>query len=414
MVEPNRLSAKEAARRIREGALEGDTLIRACLERIAERERDLHAWAFVDAQQALAQVGARPGPLQGVPIGAKDIFDTHDMPTEYGSRIYAGHRPRADAAAVALARRAGAILLGKTTTTEFATFVPAATRNPHDLSRTPGGSSSGSAAAVADYMVPLAFGTQTVGSIIRPASYCGVVGYKPSYNLIARAGVKPEADSLDTVGVFARSVEDAAFFVTALTGVDLERRPERARIGVCRTFEWDRAEPPMAQALEDAASRLDAKEVVLPAAFKGLREAHAAILWFEVARSFADEYRRFPDMMDAALRERCREGFETDPRRYLSALALAARCRAMLDDVFADCDAVLAPAATGEAPTGLASTGDPVMNAVWTLLHVPCVSIPVARGPNGMPLGLQVIGRIGEDARTLACAHWIHSRLGGS
>ena len=413
VIEPHRLGAKQAARQIERGELDAETLARSCLERIRGREAELHAWAFLDPNIALTQAKSKRAPLYGVPLGVKDIFDTHDMPTEYGSRIYRGHRPRADAATIALARCAGGVVLGKTVTAEFATFVPGATRNPHDLSRTPGGSSSGSAAAVADFMVPLAFGTQTAGSLIRPASYCGIVGYKPTFNLLPRAGVKPGADSLDTVGVYGRSVEDVAFFAAALTGrSDLETRTAGApRIGLCRTHEWDRAQPEMRQALEDAARRLEANDVELPRQFEGLRASHTAILWYEVARGLADEYSRFPELLDPGLRERCAAGFALDAQEYLRARQHAATCRANLADAFGDCDVLLAPAATGEAPAGLASTGDVSMNVVWTLLHVPCVSVPAAKSPNGMPLGLQVIGRIGDDARTLACADWIHSAL---
>jgi Asp-tRNA(Asn)/Glu-tRNA(Gln) amidotransferase A subunit family amidase len=343
----------------------------------------------------------------------KDIFDTHDMPTAYGSPIYEGYRPRIDAAPVALTRRAGGTIMGKTVTAEFATFVPRETRNPLDLSRTPGGSSSGSAAAVADFMVPLSFGTQTAGSLIRPASYCGIAGYKPTFNAIARAGVKPGADSLDTIGVYGRSVEDVAFFGAALTNRwDLETRIDRApRIGMCRTNEWDRVQPEMRQAHEDARRVLDAREFDLPARFKGLRESHTAILWYEIARSLADEFTRFPEKMDPGLRQRCADGFALDPKEYVRAQQHGADCRAHFAEALGDHDVLLAPAATGEAPKGLASTGDVAMNVVWTLLHVPCVAVPAGKSPSGMPLGLQVIGRIGDDARTLACAAWISERL---
>ncbi|HUG77864.1 MAG TPA: amidase [Burkholderiales bacterium] len=413
MSEPNRLGAKEAARRIERGELVAEDLLRSCLERIAARENDVRAWSYLVPRIALAQAKAADAPLHGIPVGVKDIFDTYDMPTEYGSRIYAGHQPRADAASVALARRAGATILGKTATCEFATFVPTMTRNPHDLARTPGGSSSGSAAAVADFMVPLAFGTQTAGSVIRPGSYCGVVAYKPTYNFLPRAGVKAEADSLDTVGLFARSVEDVAFFASALTGRrGLEASVERPRIAICRTHEWESVQPEMAQCLERAARTLPLEETVLPERFRGLRAAHAAILWYEVSRSFADEFMRSPELIDPKLRERCAAGFAMEVDEYVDALSYAAACRASLEDAFGEHDVLLAPAATGEAPLGEA-TGDIAMNVVWTLLHTPCVSVPAGRGPNGMPLGLQVIGRIGDDARTLACAKWLHSRLQG-
>jgi len=352
------------------------------------------------------------GPLHGVPIAVKDLIDTVDMPTEYGSRIYAGHRQRADSAPVALTRAAGGVILGKTVTCEFATFVPSRTRNPHNAAHTPGGSSSGSAAAVADFMVPLAFGTQTAGSVIRPGSYCGVVACKPTYNLLPRAGVHPNADSLDTVGIYARSVEDVAFFLEALTRRDdLHGTIDRPRIGACRTWEWELVEPSMAAAFETAARKLDAAELRLPESWRHLREAQTTVIRYEGARSLADEYRRFADRLDPALRQRCEEGYATDARKYQEALLYAARCRAAVSEVFGACDVLIAPAATGEAPRGLGSTGNTAMNVVWTLLHVPCVTVPVGTGPSGLPLGLQVIGRIGDDARTLACARWIEARM---
>ena len=407
-MEPHRLGAKQAARLIERGELSAQALIRSCLERIDAREPEVRAWTFVSRNIP----EKAHGPLHGVPVGVKDIFDTHDMPTEYGSPIYAGYRPRADAAVVALTRRAGGTILGKTVTAEFATFVPRATRNPHNLAHTPGGSSSGSAAAVADFMVPLAFGTQTAGSLIRPASYCGIVGLKPTYNMLARGGMKPGGDSLDTIGVYGRSVEDVAFFAAALTGRgDLESSVEKPKVGLCRTHEWNLVQPEMRRALEDAGRLLGAREVELPA---GLRESHAAILWYEVARSLADEFTRFPDQLDPGLRDRCASGFALDPRKYVEARRHAAACRAKLDQVFGELDVLLAPAATGEAPKGIASTGDVALNVVWTLLHTPCVALPAGRGPNGLPVGLQVVGRIGDDARTLACARWIEKKLGGS
>jgi Asp-tRNA(Asn)/Glu-tRNA(Gln) amidotransferase A subunit family amidase len=410
MAELHQLGAKQAAQRIERGELRAEDYLRSCVERIEARDPLVKAWTFVS--QTARIENPKPS-LFGVPIGVKDIFDTYDMPTEYGSPIYAGYRPRADAATVALARRAGGTILGKTVTAEFATFVPRATRNPHNLEHTPGGSSSGSAAAVADFMVPLAFGTQTAGSIIRPASYCGVCALKPTYNTLPRAGFKPGADSLDTIGFYARSVEDLGFFAAALTDRRELDAPaaKPARIGLCRTYEWDRVQPEMRRALEEAGRKLGAKEIELPARFKGLRESHAAILWYEASRGLTDEVLRFPDKIDPVLRERCAAGFALDPQEYVRALRHGAECRAHLDEAFGGCDVLLAPAATGEAPKGLASTGDVACNVVWTLLHAPCIAVPAGRGPNGLPLGLQVIGRIGDDALTLAFSAWIEKQL---
>ena len=383
----NRLGAREAARRIERGELTAEKLFRACLERIAERDKDVRAWAHLHEKVP----GTVSGPLRGVPVGVKDIFDTFDLPSEYGSPIYKGNRPAADAAVVALTRRTGGAVLGKTVTCEFATFVPSQTRNPLDLTRTPGGSSSGSAAAVADFHVPLAFGTQTAGSVIRPAAFCGVVGYKPTYGVLPRAGVKPNADSLDTVGLFARSVEDVAFFMSALSGLKLANA-EKPRI---------------------ASFRVDmkgARPIDIPSWDK-LLDTQRTIHRYEGARSIADEYQRHPAKLHPALRERHEVGMAIDTAEYLAAQRYAADCRARLDGLFGDSDVLIAPSASGEAPQGLESTGDTSMSIAWTMLHVPCVSIPWGRGPDGMPLGIQVIGRIGDDARTLACAAWIHSRL---
>jgi Asp-tRNA(Asn)/Glu-tRNA(Gln) amidotransferase A subunit family amidase len=399
--EPHRLGAREAARLIERGELKPETLIRSCLERIAARDGEVRAWAFVNREPAMQH----RGPLSGIPVGAKDVYDTFDMPTEYDSPIYRGHRPATDAATIALTRRAGGTILGKTATAQFATMVPTVTRNPHNLGHTPGGSSSGSGAAVADFMVPLAFGTQTSGSVLRPASYCGVVGYKPTYDLLPRAGIKPNADSFDTVGWLARSVDDAAFLLDALTSI----KPgtiDRPRIGWCRI----RANADMEGMVERAARALEAREVQLPAAFKDLLKTHRTIHWYEGARSLADEYSRHRGLLAPQLIERCEAGLAMDPRDYLAALQHAAQCRAMMSDVFGDCDVLITAAATGEAPAGLASTGDTSANATWTLLHGPCVAIPAGKGATGLPLGLQVIGRMGDDARTLACAKWIEEK----
>ena len=406
MRDPYRLGARDAARLIERGELKAEFLLQSCLERIAARDGEVRAWAFVNRDAA----PPRGGPLFGVPVGVKDVLDTFDMPTEYGSPIYGGHRPRADAAVVALTRRAGATILGKTHTCAFATMVPAPTRNPHDLSRTPGGSSSGSAAAVSDFMVPLAFGTQTAGSVLRPASYCGVVGYKPTYDLLPRAGVKPNADSLDTVGWFARSVDDAAFFLHALTGLP-PAAMDRPRVGVAQFFHWDRVRADMAEVVERAARTLEARPVRFPAGFGDLPSTNRTIHWYENARSLADEYARHRDRLAPQLIQRCKDGMAIEPRDYLHALQRAAAFRQSMLEVFGDHDVLITAAATGEAPAGLESTGDTSMNSVWTQLHLPCISIPAGKGRHGLPLGLQVIGRMGDDARLLACASYIEKCL---
>jgi Asp-tRNA(Asn)/Glu-tRNA(Gln) amidotransferase A subunit family amidase len=422
----NRLSASEAARKLATREITAVSLLSDCLERIAEREPAVRAWTCVDAAGAMQRARALDaqatrGLLHGLPIAVKDLFDTFDMPTCYGSPIYASHRPTADAASVALARAAGAIVVGKTVTTEFATFHPGPTSNPRNPKHTPGGSSSGSAAAVADGMVPLAFGTQTAGSIVRPAAFCGVVGYKPTYGTINRVGVKMISDTLDTVGALARTVPDAALFVAALS----ERRellieqPQAGtpRIGLCRTYEWDRARPETVAMFEDAERRLrgagaSVRDIALPAPFAGLVDAQLAVMVREVAQSLSHEWFAHREGLSTEMIAMIEAGLAVSPGRYDAARALARSCRAGLEGVFADIDVVLAPSAAGEAPEGLQATGDPLFNRMWTLLRTPCVHLPLGRGPRGLPIGVTIAGPIGADRSTLLAADWIHARLG--
>jgi Asp-tRNA(Asn)/Glu-tRNA(Gln) amidotransferase A subunit family amidase len=426
MTELFRLSAVEAAQRIAAGSLTAEALTRACLDHIADREPEVGAWAHLDPDQALAEARARDqatvrGLLHGIPIGVKDIMDTADMPTAYGSRAYHGFRPRADAACVALAREAGAVVLGKTVTTEFAALSPGKTRNPHNTAHTPGGSSSGSAAGVADLMMPLAFGTQTAGSIIRPASFCGVVGYKPSFGLVAISGTKALAPSLDTVGGFARSVADIAFFIAALTG-----RPElvpkapaaRPRIGVYRTQPWEPAQPATVAALDEARERLARAGASLSerpafAAFDRLVPAQLAIMGHEAARNLAwERVDRATEVMPrtAGLFD---EGLAVTPAAYDEARRYAAAARAQVPEFFGDFDALLVPAAPGEAPPA-ATTGDPVFNRPWTLLHLPCVTLPGRCGPAGLPVGVQFVGPPHSDAALLGVALFAEAALGAA
>jgi len=415
-----RLAARLAARELTARAV-----VEAHLERIRERDPTIRAWTVIDADAALERArilddGPIVGPLHGLPVGVKDVIDTARFVTEYGSPIYRGHRPPADADCVAAAERAGAIVLGKTATTEFATFQPTATRNPRNYAHTPGGSSSGSAAAVADFMVPLALGTQTFGSVIRPASYCGIVGYKPTFGTIPRTGVKTLAESLDTVGVFARTVHDAALFVGALTGsaslLSLPDIVEPPWIGICRTPNWDAVEEPARAALEAAARTLAGAGalisfVELPAPFVELDAANVQIYGYELARNLAWERHAHPAALSERLVADIDAGSRVGADRYESAQRLARACREAFPDAMHGCDVLLTPSTTGEAPRGLESTGSPIMNRLWTLLHVPTVNVPAGVGPNGLPLGLQVVGRSSDDARTLAVAAWIHARL---
>lgn len=421
----NTLSAVEAARLIAAKEITSEALVRDCLDRIEAREGEVRAWAFLDREAALRQAraadaGPSRGLLHGLPVGVKDLIDTVDMPTTYGSPIYADHRPAWDAPCVALTRAAGGIVLGKTVTTEFAVMHPGKTRNPHNIRHTPGGSSSGSAAAVADGMVPLAFGTQTAGSIIRPSAFCGAVGYKPSFGLISRVGVKALSDTLDTVGTIARTVPDAALFAAALTGRDdllvAEPLAAKVRIGICRTYEWKHAQPAMVNALETAERQLAASgaqvsEITLPPNYADLVEAQTDIMFSEQAQSLAYERLAHWPEISPRLQGILEAGLQVTRQRYDAALTLARNCRRTLSEVFSHCDVLLAPSAPGAAPKGLDTTGDPLFNRMWTLLHTPCVNIPVVTDANGMPVGLQVVGQFGSDARTLAVAHWLHQIL---
>jgi Asp-tRNA(Asn)/Glu-tRNA(Gln) amidotransferase A subunit family amidase len=400
--------------------------VEAALAAIEARDAELHAWQAVDpefarrqarALDAEAKRGPHRGPLHGIPVGVKDIFDTADLPTEYGSPIYRGHRPAADAACVAAARAAGAVILGKTVTTEFATMVPAATVHPRNPKHTPGGSSSGSAAAVAAGMVRFAYGTQTVGSIIRPAAYCGVVGYKPSYGMLSRSGMKMGAETLDTAGVIARTVEDATLLAgaSAMRSDLLERHPlENPRLGVCRSPNWHHMSSEGAAAFDSAARRLVGKGASLvdvELAFDELDAAASTILVYEMARGLAHEVAHHRARISPMLLERIDAGATMPFKKYLQALQYASDCRRKLVDRVGDVDAILTPSATGEAPRGLGSTGNTAMNRLWTLLHGPCVTVPAGDGPDGLPLGVQLVGIPGSDARTLAVARWVEHAL---
>ena len=418
--------AAETARSIAEGRTTSEEAVASCLARIAKREATVRAWAWLDPDHALAEARARDaarplGPLHGVPVGVKDIFDTADMPTQMGSPIYRGHRPAADAAAVAILRAAGAVILGKTVTAEFAGTHPGPTTNPHDAARTPGGSSQGSAAGVADFMMPVALGTQTGGSVLRPSSFCGIVGFKPSFGTFNRAGIKFAAESLDTIGLHARALEDVALLRDVLTGREpggiaaLARPP---RIGLCRTPLWHLAEPETVAAIDGAAAAVRAAgaavdEVRLPAAFDTLADARRAINDHERARAMAHEWRTDRDRLSPALRKTVEAGLAVPHAEYRAALARTRDCRHLLDWLFDDWDALLAPAVNGEAPLGLGHAGDPAFQALWTMLHVPAITLPTHRGPNAMPVGIQLVARRGEDDLLLSVAEWVWERCGG-
>jgi len=418
---PWQLGAAEAVGLLARGELTAEALVRACLERIAAEEPRVQAWEFLDPELALSQArrldaAGRPGPLHGPPLGVKDIIDTADMPTARGSALFAGRRPEADAACVAAIRRAGGVVLGKTVTTELAYFAPGKTRNPRDPSRTPGGSSSGSAAAVAAGMVPAALGTQTAGSIIRPASFCGVVGYKPSHGLLSLAGVSPFAPSLDTLGFLARRAADLPLLARAL-GAALPDRPlpRPPRVGVCRTEAWAAASPETRAAVERAAERLRGAGAEVSAAndapLAGLSGAQRTVMAFEAAEALAD-LRPQAARLGRELQEILRLGAATPRAAYDAARASAEAARRGLPELFGRLDVLLTGSALGEAPAGLASTGDPAMNRIWTLLGLPCASLPCAEGPHGLPVGVQLVGPPGGDALLLAAAAWAEGALG--
>ena len=422
----NRLTATSLARKLATREITAAALLAECIERIQERERDVRAWTFLDIDAAMRrarELDSQPptGLLHGLPIAVKDVFDTFDMPTSYGSPIYSNHRPAADAASVAMARAAGAIVVGKTVTTEFATFHPGPTCNPHNVQHTPGGSSSGSAAAVADGMVPLAFGTQTAGSIVRPAAYCGVVGYKPTCGTVNRVGVKMISDTLDTVGGLARTVPDVALFVAAVSDrrelLIEDSRVDAPRIGVCRTHEWSRAQPETLAMFDDTSQRLrgvgaDVRELALPEPFAKLADAQQTIMVYEVAKSLSYENLAHRDALSVEMKAMIDAGLSVSTEQYDAARGSARTCRALLPQIFKEVDVLVAPSTAGEAPIGVDATGDPLFNRIWTLLGVPVVHVPIARGPRGLPLGVTVVGPFGRDRATLLAAEWIHTRLG--
>jgi Asp-tRNA(Asn)/Glu-tRNA(Gln) amidotransferase A subunit family amidase len=413
----NLLTATQFAARLRDGSATSVELVEHCLARIAARDSQVRAWAFVDRDTALAQARARDnetprGPLHGVPVGIKDVFDTYDMPTTYGSPIYKDHRPVNDTAVVSLLRLAGAVILGKCTTTEFASPIPIGTRNPHDLSRSPGVSSSGSAAAVADFMVPLAIGSQTGGSTILPAAFCGVFGFKASLTGIDRGGIRHLRPTIDTMGLFARSIEDIALLRSVLVGEASEREGiarGRIRIGVCRASRWSEAQPETVQALEAAARALSASgaevtDAELADVFSGIEDSFRVIVKVEGARAMDWEMRHHLATMNHWLKGQLGTSDPSADVQYEKAQAHSLACQRALARLFDRCDVIITPSACGEAVADLTSVSNSVFNRVWTLMRGPCLSVPAFTGPNGMPVGLQVVGPVGQDARTIALA----------
>jgi Asp-tRNA(Asn)/Glu-tRNA(Gln) amidotransferase A subunit family amidase len=433
------LSASQAARAIRDGEISSEDLVQACLTRIRATEPQVQAWQVLDEQHVLTQARARDqdrreglqcGPLHGVPVGIKDIIDTADMPTEDGTVLHAGRIPDGDATVVASLRAAGAVIMGKTVTTELATYTPGKTRNPHNFERTPGGSSSGSAAAVAAGMVPFAIGTQTNGSVIRPAAFCGVYGFKPTHGLIPRHGILKLSRTLDTVGVFARSLEDIALVTQELVGHD-ERDPDtrpRAKmpfvatlaqdppltpsLALVRTPLWDRTSPDTREAFAELAEVLgaDCVEYPLPESLGQAWDWMRTIQEAEMAFHLDVEWERGRDRLSEALRSQLARGREIRSIDHQKALARVSQIIDGFDELFARHDAILTPSAPGTAPTA-DTTGDPSFCSLWSLCGMPACNLPLMAGADGLPLGLQLVGRRGADAKLLRTARWLVGRV---
>ena len=438
------LTAAQAAASIGDGFVSAEELVAACLDRIAAIEEAVGAFAHLDAENALAQARAcdewrrsgRPtGPLHGVPVAVKDLIDTADYPTECGSPFLSGRRPRTDATVVSRLRAAGAVIIGKAVTTEFAYFHPGKTRNPRDLERTPGGSSSGSAAAVAAGMVPVAIGTQTNGSIIRPASFCGVFAMKPSHGLVSRAGVLPLSRTLDHVGPFARSIEDLALMLDAMAGYDAQdpdTRPVAARnfrqvaaeefglpprFAFVKTPVWEKADAGARDAFEQLAQELgdDCFAYDLPERYAEAWDAQRAIMATEMAHNLGKLTDQGGDRISSRFRAVIAEGRNVGATQYLAAVALARALRDSLVELFQqECTAIITPAAPGAAPRGLDATGDPAFNTLWTLLGLPAITLPLLADDDGLPIGVQLVGAPGDDARLLRTARALVERLSGA
>jgi len=433
---PASLDALAAREQLASGALRAVELTRACLSRIAACEETVQAWTCLDQQLALTQAeqldtyrqtGRPLGPLHGLPVGLKDIIDTRDMPTENGTALDAGRKPTEDAWLVGRLRAAGAVLLGKTATTECAYLAPTRTRNPHDPEHTPGGSSSGSAAAVASGMVPLAIGTQTGGSVIRPASYCGVVGFKPTFGLIPRTGVLRTSRHLDTVGTFGRTIEDVALLADVLSGYDpadpdtapaahpqllqtaLAAPPVTPHLAFIKTSAWSGIDADCAEGFAELTGMLDAHcdEVELPPPFGEGTLAHRRVMLTEIAYNLRHYDAHGRDQLADETRAAIDEGRSTSALDYLTALDWRETLYAGLEEVFNRYDAILTPAVAGEAPAGLASTGSAAFNVLWSFLGVPAITLPLLTGANGLPIGVQLIGQRNHDGRLLRTARWL-------
>lgn len=420
------------------GEISAENYAKACLDRIAAREETVRAWVHLDPEHVLAQAraadeqrreGKGTGPLHGIPVGIKDIINTADMPTQNGSPLFKGYQPRRDAFCVAALRAAGAIIMGKTVTTELATLTPNKTRNPHNPEHTPGGSSSGSAAAVADGMIPVALGTQTGGSVIRPASFCGTYGLKPTLGLISRSGVTLQSHTLDTVGVYGRSLEDVALITDALSAHDpddpvsyprartslsrflREEPPVPPLFAFCRTPAWDKADATTKAAFAELVSELAdrVQEVEIPS-LEDVLVQQRHVMGAENAAYYGPLLAKAPQAISLGLTGRIEEGAKVLAKDYIAAVNARDRLYAAIEETLLNYSAILTPAAPGPAPKSLDTTGDPIFNSMWTYLGVPCVTLPLLE-VEGMPLGVQLIGMRRDDGRLLRTARWLVEHL---
>ncbi len=435
------LGARQAAQGIRDGLFSAEDLVRACLAQIEARDPEVQAWAYLDPQHAIEQArkadqwrasGKPLGPLHGVPVGIKDIIDTADMPTEDGTPLHSGRKPWHDAKVVDLLRAAGAIILGKTVTTELATYAPGKTRNPHNPAHTPGGSSSGSAAAVAAGMVPLALGTQTNGSTIRPAAFCGVFGFKPTRGTVSCRGILRQSPRLDQPGCFARSVEDLALLGEVLMAYDADEdgmQPHAAvpllricdedpplppKLALVKTPWWEEVAADAREGIGELVDHLGdhVGEFDLPASAAQVLDWHRTVMEADIAHHYAADFERGAERMSASLREQIERGRRVTAVEYLATLERIPVITESLDDIFDRYDAILTPAVHGTAPAGLESTGSPQFCTLWTFCGMPAISLPLLSGENGLPVGVQLVGRVGDDARLLRTTRWLMNSLG--
>ena len=434
-----KLSAVEMVQSLKKGEITSEELVKSYIEQIKKKEKEVEAWEFFDQEFVLKQAkkldelhqSGKHGDLHGIPVGIKDIFDTEDMPTTDGTEIHKKNPSWNDCTVVSKLKQAGAIIMGKTVTAELAYYSPGKTKNPHDTTRTPGGSSSGSAAAVASHMVPLAVGSQTNGSVIRPASYCGVVGYKPTKGLISRHLVLQISRALDQVGVFANSIEDAALISEQLIGHDkqdpdtsLNPRPKL----LAASKEKPPAEPVLAhiklpfmneleedvkEGFKEIKDELKGKvdEIELPKGFAAIPDWHKIIMESDMARSFSEEYKKSKNKLSDKIIEAIERGMKYTSVEYNNALAKVDVANAYFNQFFHDYDAILTPSACGEAPKGLKSTGNPIFCTIWTYCGMPCISLPLLQGKNGLPVGVQLVSSLFDDERLFRNASWLTSKI---